>query len=182
MRTRVCTKCGEEKPETEEYFHRDRKNRGGLSTICKECKNKASRRWHAKNPERARDRNRRWQSENPEKVRENVRRWQAENPEKVRETKRRWYAKNTEKVRDKNRRWYADNREKEKERTKIWQAENPEKVKEAARRRRNTLAPYYLKILIANKYDIHYSEIGEELIEAKRREIKYYRQLKQLKK
>ena len=61
-------------------------------------------------------------------------------------------------------------------------AENPEKVKEAATRRRNTLEPSYLKGLIAKKYDIDSSEIGDELIEAKRREMKYYRQRNQLKK
>ena len=197
MKTRVCTKCGEEKPETNEYFHRHKNCRDGLNTICKVCRIKdtrkwqaenpekvreMNRRWHAENPEKAREKNRRWQAENPEKVREKNRRWRAENPEKVREMNRRWQAENPEKAREKNRRWYAENREKEKERTKIWQAENPEKVKEAARRRRNTLAPYYLKILIANKYDIDRSEIGEELMEAKRREITYYRQLKQLKK
>lgn len=137
IKTKVCTKCGEEKPETTEYFHRDKNGRCGLLAICKECRHKANRRWRA---------------ENPEKERERVRRWQAEKHEKVRE------------------------------RAKRWQAENPEKVREARKRRVDTLAPTYLKILIANKYDIHYSEIGDELIEAKQREITYYRQLKQLKK
>ncbi len=122
METRICTKCGEEKPETTEYFCRHKECRGGLNTTCKVCCNKDTRKWRAENPEKARDAVRRWM------------------------------------------------------------ARNPEKVREAAERRRNSLAPSYLKELISAKYNIDRSEIGEELLVAKRRELKYYRQLKQLKK
>ena len=152
MKTRVCTKCGEEKPETAEYFYRAKSCRGGLCTICKEC---------------IKEKNRRWDAENPEKVRERNRRWEDKNPEKVREAKKRWRAKNLEKAREAEKRW---------------RAENPEKQREKYRRRRNSLAPAYLKNLISAKYNIGISEIGDELITAKRRELKYHRQLNQLKK
>ena len=185
MKTRVCTKCGGEKPETVEYFHRNKNNRVGLYTICKECKNKACRRWHAENPEKARDKSRRWQAENPEKVREACRRWRSKNPEKAIESTKIWQADNPEKQREAEKRWKTKNPEKVREYKRKysirWYAENPEKVKEAARIRRNSLAPTYLKTLISAKYDIDRSEIGDELMKAKRREMKYYRQLKQLK-
>ena len=167
MGTRICTKCGEEKPETTEYFYKNKHCRGGLNTTCKVCYIKNAGKWRAENPEKAREKGRRWRAENPEKVKEINRIWKAENPEKVRERNRRWDANNPEKVRELKKRW---------------QAENPEKVREAGRRYRNELPPNYLKNLISAKYSIDRSEIGEELIEAKRREMKYYRQLKQLKK
>lgn len=167
METRICTKCGEEKPETTEYFCKNKASRGGLNSTCKVCCRKRTRKWHAENPEKSSENARRWRAENPEKAREAVRRWRAENPEKAREAARRWK---------------AENPEKESKRQIRWKAENPEKAKEAARRRRNTLAPNYLKNLIANKHGISHSEIGDELINAKRREITYYRQLTQLKK
>lgn len=151
MKTRKCTRCGEEKPETAEYFHRDKNNRGGLNTICKDC------------------------------IRELGRRWRAENPEKARENFRRWYAENSEKVREKNRRWKAENPEKKREADRRWRAENHEKAREQDRRDINTLAPKYIKQLITRKYNIDRSEIGDELINAKRRELIYYRQLTQLK-
>lgn len=196
MKMRVCTKCGEEKPETAEYFYRNKKCRGGLHTACKVCHNKKTRKWQAENPEKVRERNRiyyaknsekvkgavrRYRAENPERVREIQRRWYAENPEKARERSRRWNAENPEKVRESKKRRYAENPEKVMEENKRWNAENPEKVKEAKKRRRDRLAPVYLKGLISKKYNIDWSEIGDELINAKRREIKYYRQLKQLK-
>ena len=151
MKTRVCTKCGEEKPETTEYFYRHKGCRGGINTTCKVCCIKYKRKWEA---------------ETREKVREHVRRWKAKNPEKVREG---------------NRRWRYETPEKAKEADKRWKAENREKVREKMRRYTNTLAPNYLRQLITTKYDIDCSEIGEELMEAKRREITYYRQFKQLK-
>ena len=169
MKTRVCTKCGEEKPETEEYFYRHKASRGGLSTVCKVCCIKNVRKWKAENPEKARERNRRYYAENSEKVKGVIKRYRAENPEKVRETKRRWQAENHEKVKEAKRRWYAKNHEKVRE-----------AIKSAQRRQIDTLLPSYLKQLIAKKYDIDSSEIGDELIEAKRREIAYYRQFKQL--
>ena len=125
MKMRVCTKCGEEKPETAEYFPRAKASRGGINTTCKVCCN------------------------------ENARKWRVENLERERETHRRWRAENSEKVRE---------------------------VKKRSKKRHvDTLLPCYLKTLIANKYGISHSEIGDELINAKRREITYYRQLKQLK-
>ena len=155
MKTRVCTKCGEEKPETTEYFHRAKNRRDGLYTICKECKEKAVRKWQAENYEKVKERNRRYYAKNPEKVKEMVKRYKAENPEKVRKAVKRWCAENPEKVR--------------------------EAKKRQGKRQIDALAPGYLKQLISNKYDIGFSEIGDELINAKRREITYYRQLKQLK-
>ena len=184
MKMRVCTKCGGEKPETAEYFSRAKNCRGGINTACKECNNKRSREWKAKNPEKVKEARKRWQAKNPEKVKEAVKRWQAKNPEKVKDANKRWIVENPEKVieykRKYNRKWYVENTEKVKERMKRWQAENHEKVRESRRRYRNELAPDYLKSLISAKYDIDRSEIGDELIAAKRREMKYYRQFKQL--
>jgi ABC-type nitrate/sulfonate/bicarbonate transport system substrate-binding protein len=201
MKMRVCTKCGQEKPETVEYFCRNKKCRGGITRVCKVCHNKETRRWQAENPEKVMESVRRWQSENPEKVRESARGWyarnsekaresvrrrQAENPEKHRERARRWNAENPEKHRERVRRWKAENPAKVRKHNRRWKAENPAKVREIERDRDrryvDALAPTYLKRLIANKYDIHYSEIGDELINAKRREMKYYRQRNQLKK
>ncbi len=151
MGTRICSKCGEEKPETTEYFYRDKSCRAGLTTICKECKRKAVRRWEAENPVKKREAEKRWKAENPEKQRKAVRRWQSENPEKVREFRKRW------------------------------EANNPEKIRESKKRYVDALTPSYLKDLISAKYDIDRSEIGDELINAKCRELIYYRQLTQLK-
>ena len=40
--TVCCTKCGEEKPATTEFFSRDAKKRNGLASLCRACNNKRS--------------------------------------------------------------------------------------------------------------------------------------------
>ena len=86
--TRVCRKCGQEKPLEE--FAKDKECVLGHSHICKQCKA---------------ERNRKWRAANPEKVLEYKRKRYAANPEKAREYKRKRYAANPEKVLERNRKW-----------------------------------------------------------------------------
>lgn len=41
MKTKVCTKCGKEKPATAEYFHRQKEKSGGFRSHCKICRSRA---------------------------------------------------------------------------------------------------------------------------------------------
>lgn len=43
MDTKVCTKCGIEKPATSEFFHQSKRGKYGVMTLCKECRNKSRR-------------------------------------------------------------------------------------------------------------------------------------------
>lgn len=94
--TRVCRKCGQEKP-LEEFA----KNKGcvlGRTHTCKQCEAERYRKWHAANPEKRWEYNRKWRAANPEKIREIRHKWREANTEKERERYRKWYAANTEKL------------------------------------------------------------------------------------
>lgn len=80
--TRVCRKCGQEKPLEE--FAKNKECVLGHSHICKQCKAEQSRKWHAANFEKARENNRKRRAANPEKYRERSRKYRAANPEKIR--------------------------------------------------------------------------------------------------
>ena len=95
--TRVCRKCGQEKPLEE--FAKNKECVLGHSHICKQCKAEQSRKWHAANFEKARENNRKWHAANFEKAREKHRKWRAANLEKCREYDRKYYAANSEKCR-----------------------------------------------------------------------------------
>ena len=43
MKTKICTKCKKEKPDTREYFTADKHRRNGLRCQCKECRNEVFR-------------------------------------------------------------------------------------------------------------------------------------------
>lgn len=59
--TRVCRKCGQEKPLEE--FAKNKECVLGHSHICKQCKAEQSRKWHAANPEKTREYNRKYREE-----------------------------------------------------------------------------------------------------------------------
>lgn len=101
--TRVCRKCGQEKPLEE--FAKDKECVLGHRHICKQCKAERNRKWYAANPEKRREMAYKWAAANPEKRRESRRKYRAANPEKFREWGRKRYAANPEKEREKSRKY-----------------------------------------------------------------------------
>ena len=86
--TRVCRKCGQEKP-LEEFA----KNKGcvlGRTHTCKQCEAERYRKWRAANSEKRWEYNRKWRAANPEKIREIRHKWREANTEKLLEMKRKY--------------------------------------------------------------------------------------------
>ena len=71
--TRVCRKCGQEKPLEE--FVKDKTRALGHRHTCKQCNAERKRKWRAANPEKMREYNRKQYAANPEKIRERNRKW-----------------------------------------------------------------------------------------------------------
>lgn len=96
--TRVCRKCGQEKP-LEEFA----KNKGcvlGRTHTCKQCEAERYRKWRAANSEKRWEYNRKWRAANPEKRWEYNRKWRAANPEKVREWARKSWHRMADNIND----------------------------------------------------------------------------------
>ena len=157
--TKVCTKCGAEKPFSD--FYKDRSKSSGVRSICKRCSASNHARWYAENLEKVRVNSARWRAENPEKVRARVSRWRAENPEKAKALYVQSRAKNPEKANA-----Y----------TACWRAKNPEKVKAFYTRRTKELPNSY----VANALGIPTRDAPPELIELKREQLFTRRLTKQL--
>ena len=155
--TRVCRKCGQEKPLEE--FAKNKECVLGHSHICKQCKAEQSRKWHAANFEKRREYARKYYAANTEKVREKNRKWRAANPEKARESSRKWRAANPEKARERFRKWFAA---------------NPEKGRERSRRHCAGLTDCYLRGQLKQMG----IPITPETIDYKRIQLKLYREIK----
>lgn len=79
---RVCRKCKQSLPL--EMFGKDKIQKDGLRTRCKQCDVEAARKYRAANPEKSRENTRRWRMANLEKAREYDHIYQKNNPDKNR--------------------------------------------------------------------------------------------------
>lgn len=106
---RLCKKCNTSYPFTPEFWHKDKKGSGGLSSTCKECKKAKSRQWHAENSDYVAERHHDWylnnidhvrdyRSDNAEKITEQKREWRQNNPDLVAAQKKRHYERHKAKI------------------------------------------------------------------------------------
>jgi hypothetical protein len=170
--TRVCRKCGQEKPLEE--FVKNKTSALGRKHICKQCEQERYRKWRAANSEKRWEYNRKWHAANPEKRWEYNRKWRAANPEKIREIRHKWREANTEKEREGVRKYRAANHEKVREWVRKYRAANPEKEREKIRKYREKLTDGYLIYLLKK----HNLPIIPEIIDYKRIQLKLYREIK----
>lgn len=62
-----CTKCGQGKPATLEYFGRKKKSKGDLDSVCRDCQKAYFRQRY--DPKKAKEYARQWKTKNPERAR-----------------------------------------------------------------------------------------------------------------
>lgn len=122
---RVCTKCGESKPATTEFFRSSKLGKLGIRTNCRVCEaeyNKAQKKAHY--------------HANAESERAKVADYRANNPDKVKEAQKRFYAANREKLVAKRAELYAANRDEIAERRRELYAASAERERQVQRERR----------------------------------------------
>lgn len=103
-----CCKCKDQKELTE--FYKNKAQKDGLSTVCKDCDKAASLLWAKNNPEKINARNAIWAKNNPEKGRQRTKKWRAENTEKVNARERALRAQNPERYLARVKKWQAKNK------------------------------------------------------------------------
>lgn len=125
-----CTKCGEEKPATTEYFARNtRRNPNGLQPKCKAC-NAAYR---VDNDDRLKDYFKDHYQKNRDRIITRLRR----DPERVKRVKRIRYERKREELRAKEKAYRESNREKIRERERLYHKKNPHVKRLIDNRRRS---------------------------------------------
>lgn len=120
--TRRCTKCGETKPLTREYF--TVRSNGRLGTRCLACQSEYDKvYWHANREKRIQQKKQHYDA-NREEMREKSRQWSRANPDKVKATNKAWYEANKDRAADNNRKWVSKNREKKNDISYRWKRAN----------------------------------------------------------
>lgn len=155
--TRMCRKCGQEKPLSE--FVKNKRCALGHEYTCKQCRREYQCKWDAENAEKVLEKRRKRYAANHEKALEYGRKYRAANPEKAREYSRKYRAANREKRREYVRKYHAANRE---------------KVLEKYRYKREILSDGYLRDQLKQRN----LPITPETIDYKRIQLKLYREIK----
>jgi 5-methylcytosine-specific restriction endonuclease McrA len=97
--SKVCTKCGDEKPFS--LFYKDAQKKDGISSSCKKCNQLATKSYYQKTSSPSRRNAKHGLSEKEYAVL-----WRTKNPEKIKQHRSNWESKNAHKIREKNMRRY----------------------------------------------------------------------------
>ena len=162
METKVCNRCGKEKPITEFCY---RKKENVYRNPCKECRKKYMEEYankHAKRLKEYRDNyyedNRdkkieyqaNYRKEHYEEIKEKRKKYISSNWEKTKEYKKKYYKDNKEDILEKHKKYVLDNYEARREYRKKHFQENKERVNEYTRNRKKTDKLFKLKCQIRN--------------------------------
>lgn len=125
MTTKICKKCGVEKPLDE--FSKDKKNKkDGRTSWCKECTKEYRKQYNKQNKEKINAKNKEWYENNKERKLKQNKEWKENNKEKYKELQKEWYENNKEHKNKKSKEWYENNKEYANELTKEWYENNKE--------------------------------------------------------
>ena len=69
IKTKKCSKCGEEKPATLEYFVTEKRNKSGIGARCRPCQYRTNELYHQKNPDIIKKHQRAWYDRNKDNER-----------------------------------------------------------------------------------------------------------------
>lgn len=109
MTTKTCTKCGKEKPATEEYFSVGSKYKNGIRGECKLCMAEYQAAYRLANRERIKSIKRANHESNRERNNRRAREWHENNKDRVARRKRAFKEANREVIKERLRKWHSAN-------------------------------------------------------------------------
>ena len=144
-KTKICTKCGEEKVFSE--YYKDKKSKDGYSYKCKLCQKE----YNKINKDKIRQRNKKY-----------LRRYRKTNPAKFAQYNREYREK-------------LEDREKCYRMTRFWKIKNSERVKKKNQEDRELLSPVYVKKLICRCTGLSHKDIPDGMVRVYRAILKFKR-------
>ena len=116
METKICKKCGKEKPLTEYRKTYNKKyDRFYYRTECHDCELNYGRKYELSRPDRTeykKEYNKKYREENIDTLKEKNREWREKNKEKIQEQRKEKYKNNRDTILEKQKEYYQKNKEK----------------------------------------------------------------------
>jgi hypothetical protein len=111
MQVKKCTKCGEEKPATLEYFHGDFGKKDGLLYHCKVCRKSQGKAYYEANKESKAEYDKAYREANKEAIVERKKAYYEANKEAIAERKKAYREANKEAIAEQKKAYYEANKE-----------------------------------------------------------------------
>lgn len=108
---KVCIKCKEEKPLTNEFFHSRKGSKDGFRNDCKACHGKRHKKYYQENKEAIIKHNSEYRKANWDSFTKTKKAYEERNKELLAEKKRKYYQENKEVINQKKREHYFKNKE-----------------------------------------------------------------------
>lgn len=132
---KTCTKCGESKPATLEYFFRSSANQDGLNTRCKTCHSEKAHKWYEANAEKKIGQTRAYYAANKERALAKQREYSVKNKARIAARRREYATRNAERISEHRRQFRMQHKELLSERNRVYRAANKERLAVTARAR-----------------------------------------------
>ena len=100
MELKKCTKCGENKPNTNEYFAYSNKSKGTLIARCKACVNEYREEYYKNNKDKVIESEKKYYENNKDKIKESKKEYYENNKDKIKESRKKYRENNKDKVRE----------------------------------------------------------------------------------
>ena len=133
MEMKKCSKCGTDKPLTNEFYFKSKIQKSGFRPECKDCSKKQKKEHYKNNEDKMRERSRKYCQNNKDKIKG----YKEKNKDRIKEKNEEWKEKNKEYFKeyrdsnkDKIKEYCEKNKDKIKERTKEYCEKNKDKIKE----------------------------------------------------
>jgi hypothetical protein len=132
--TKICSKCGEEKTATTEYFKPRKDSKDGLYWRCRECTKIEDKKYREEHKEQMAE----YRRKNKEKIDLQRKEYREKNKERDKEKiatqRKQYYEKNKERILTQQRQYAEEHKETIKEKAKIFRQNNKEKIKAEQRK------------------------------------------------
>lgn len=142
MKTKICTKCKKEFPATEEYFHKCKKGKFGLKSVCKGCRNKDRHLRYENNKEKVIEQCKLYRQENKTKIAEHKKQYFKENKTWLLAHTKIYKNNNKEIIKEKNKRYREENKKLILIRCKIYRMNNKDKIHKYYQENKDKISDY----------------------------------------
>lgn len=148
LATKICTKCGEEKPLSQ--FNKDKHHFDGFTSSCKKCRSEYAKEYHKQNAEKRIASYRAWASNNKEYVKSKTREYYEAHIDQIKEYDRKRYSENIDKHRENSRKYRMEHLEERLKKGREHYAQNKKYYSDWQSNKRKSDPTYRLNHNISN--------------------------------